>query len=126
MLDLPMPSVILLHIIRGDMPAKMVIDVVYPLLLGIGAALSWFLGFHVKYILHGRTTLEHSIFLEEQIARVQGVSSNELPISKVKNPFDQGYWANMKQILGDSWLALVLPVFVAPPLPFVPKQDKCK
>lgn len=56
-LDLPMPGTILMHLVRGDMPSKMVIDMVYPLLLGIGAVLSWFLGFHVKYILKGKCHL---------------------------------------------------------------------
>jgi hypothetical protein len=44
---------------------KIVIDVLYPLFCGVGAIVAVFLGQHVKYLLHGRTTLEHRVVLEQ-------------------------------------------------------------
>ena len=125
LLDLPMPHVLVMHIVRRDMPTKMVIDMVYPLLLGIGAILSGFLGFHVKYILLARTTLEHSIFLEEEIHFLrQNANSNGKP--SLTNPFDQGYLGNLKQVLGPSIMALFFPITVEPLPPYLPQHDKSK
>lgn len=133
LLDLPMPHVLVMHILRRDMPTKMVIDMVYPLLLGIGAVLSWFLGFHVKYILLGRTTLEHSIALEEQIHQLRqpsqqgsGAAGENARSALAKNPFDQGYLGNLRQILGPSIPYAFLPIIVDPPPPYLPRHDKSK
>ena len=128
LLDIPMPHILLGHIFRGDMPAKMVIDVVYPLLLGIGAVLSWFLGFHVKYMTLARTTLEHSICLEDRIDLAKGRQpiGGMVPVSSLTNPYDQGYLGNLRQILGSSVVAVFLPIIVTPPPPYRPQPDKSK
>ena len=126
LLDLPMPNIILLYLLRGNMPAKMVIDMVYPLLLGIGAVMSGFLGFHVKYILLGRTTLEHSICLDEQLHQVKSKTPTGTPLSNAINPFNQGYRKNLQQVLGTSVVALFLPIIVRPPVPYQPQRDKSK
>eukprot|EP00977_Amphora_coffeiformis_P018013 scaffold6090_cov168-Amphora_coffeaeformis.AAC.3 len=127
LLDLPMPHVLFMHIVRRDMPAKMVIDMVYPLLLAMGTVLSGFLGFHFKYILLGRTTLEHSISLEEQIHQIKqrhGNSSGKL--NATENPFDQGYRGNLRQVLGPSIMPVFLPIFVDPLPPYLPQHNKSK
>lgn len=132
LLDLPMPARILQHVIEGDVPVKLVLDVVYPLLLGLGAILTTFLGFHAKYILTGRTTLEHAIVLEQQMSPLRAwwsrrsarpsrpVATPAVPV----NPFDQGYRRNLRQVLGPSWLACLLPMRVTPPPPYLPDADK--
>lgn len=156
LLDIPKPYVAFMHLVRGDMPSKMVIDMVYPILLSIGAILGCFLGFHLKYILKGevhfialklsfaynvgynlicslrtaRTTLEHSIRLEDQINQLgkDGRSGDNQGLASIEivNPFDQGYAANIRQILGPSILACLLPIIIKPPPPFLPKSDKEK
>lgn len=132
MLDLPMPHIILLHLLRRDMPSQMVINLVYPLLLGIGAVLSGFLGFHVKYMLLARTTLEHSVRLEEQIHQARSSSSANRSTSATPlvhqaiNPFDQGYKKNLWRILGPSTAALFLPIPVRPFPPYQPQPGKSK
>jgi hypothetical protein len=133
LLDLPMPVRILQHVLDGDLPVKMVLDVVYPLLLGLGAILTTFLGFHAKYIITGRTTLEHAIVLEQQMSPLRAWWSRSthpsrpataVTVAKPVNPFDQGYRRNIQQVLGPSWLAFLLPVWVTPPPPYLPDADK--
>jgi hypothetical protein len=114
-------------------PAQAVVDVVFPFLLSVGAILATFLGTHIKYILTARTTLEHRVILEHQIASLTASSSSKLVASMEKhhvdnwvNPFDQGFYLNWVQVMGSNWLYLFLPIPVAPPPPYLPEQLKKK
>jgi DHHC palmitoyltransferase len=145
-LDLPTPTQLLQMIGSGDgLPVKIVVDLVYPLLLGVGAILSGFLGFHVQYMIKARTTLEHKIILQDALVRIyrqgqqqlQQISSHTtgtpaLPptettaatsISTANNPFDQGYYKNLQQILGHNLLWILLPVSISLPAPYIPSKN---
>jgi hypothetical protein len=143
LLDLPTPTS-LLHMMfwsREDLPVKIVVDLVYPLLLGVGAILSGFLGFHVQYMLKSRTTLEHKIILQDalvSIYRQQQQRFTRSPyttttaattppsstsISNATNPFDQGYYKNLRQILGPNLLLVFLPVSISPPAPYLSSRN---
>ena len=135
-LDLP-PPLDLLRVLLGwptqqqygaESTQRIVLNVVYPLLLGVGAILSAFFGQHLKCLARARTTLEHRIFLDQQIdyywkSRVFFVGKKKkttTPTTTTVNPFDQGWQQNVSQVLGDRWWLLLLPVRVTPPPPFVP------
>ena len=150
-LDLPLPHRILQAFLLTNgrlpvLPPQLVVNLVYPILLGVGACLSGFLGFHVKYLMRARTTLEHALLLEQQIilfqettlwrrwrtgttttTTVDATSDAARRTTRINsnNPFDQGSaWRNVRQILG-PWgpLALLVPIFRWEPLPpYVPQQ----
>jgi DHHC palmitoyltransferase len=117
----------------GDsvLPVQVVVEVVFPLLLGVGAILALFLGTHVKYILTAQTSLEHKIILD---GKIQSLLSNlSPPPTKVpvgerkapdddtgKNPFDQGWYRNWCRIMGPNPVLLLVPVPFQPPPPYVP------
>lgn len=123
-LDLPSLSKLLLMIRHRQLPTKVVIDLVYPLLLGVGAIMSCFLGMHIKYILRARTTLEHRILVQQQLVDLfhnstsRSVSST-LPSTRL-NPFDQGWYRNLRQILGNNLWLIFLPIPVQPAPPYLP------
>jgi hypothetical protein len=139
-LDLPPPLELmrLLMGLSGDdhhLKTKIVLDLVYPLLFGVGAVLSLFLGQHFKYIREAHTTLEYRILLEEQLTlwrkrapkimtgrnKSAGSSTSDLRPPTTMNPFDQGWRKNMSQIVGNRWSLVLLPVRVTPPPPFLPQ-----
>jgi hypothetical protein len=123
-LDLPPPTKLAKMVWSGDgLEVKIVIDLVYPLMLGVGATISAFLGMHVKYVLKARTSLEHRILLDQiyfSLVR-PGASFASLRDAKPPpNPFDQGGYRNLLQILGSNPLWIFLPVTVQCPPPYVP------
>ena len=111
-------------------PPTLGVKLVYPLLLGIGVTMTFFLGLHIKYIVKARTTLEHKIILEmtyKNLVQKYSVSAETVSVAKtasaedfVRNPFDQGWRKNIRQIMGPSLLDLFLPGDIEPPPPFVP------
>ena len=118
-LDLPPLLELFRMALSGSIPTKAVIDIVYPLLFGVGAIISAFFGYHVKYVLLARTTLEHRILLERSMVSLfhTGVIG-PVPV----NPFDQGWRKNLLQVLGKNpWLALV-PVGIRIPNPHIPND----
>ena len=116
------------------LPVRAVIDIVFPLVFGVGAILAFFLGTHVKYILKARTTLEDRIRLEAQYkslisgAKQAGGSlsrttkEKETPI----NLYDRGYYQNWTSIMGSNWIYLLLPLPLSPPPPYTPEVSKKK
>lgn len=118
-LDLPSPVQLIQELIRkGTLDPTIVIKLVYPILLGLCVILGSFLAFHLIYVVNGCTTLEYKIFLEQQ--HFGGIA--------VKNPFDQGWKANLAHVFGGprGMLYAFLPVPVALPPPFVPQSDEQK
>ena len=126
---------------------KIVVDVLYPLLCGAGSIMAVFLGQHVKYILHGHTTLEHRVVLQQQLQwwkqrasalwksmNLHKNNSSSSNNSKKKNkdtptkpevltnPFDQGWYRNLLQVVGKHWWLFFLPIPVTPPPPYLPRQ----
>lgn len=111
-------------------PVQVVVDLIFPFLLGVGGILAVFLGTHVKYVLSAVTTLEHRVDLARKyelfLAKVssKGLPSEESCVNWV-NPFDQGiFHRNWTQIMGCSWLGFFLPIAVAPPPPYIPDLSK--
>jgi hypothetical protein len=114
-------------------PVQVLIDILFPLLFGIGGIMIIFLGTHVKFICTARTTLEHRIYMEHQY---QTLLSTILPRAKHRskvhreeplvwvNLFDQGsYYRNWVQIMGQDWIyTMFLPMHVDPPQPYIPNN----
>eukprot|EP00566_Odontella_aurita_P036993 CAMPEP_0113591088 /NCGR_PEP_ID=MMETSP0015_2-20120614/37054_1 /TAXON_ID=2838 /ORGANISM="Odontella" /LENGTH=155 /DNA_ID=CAMNT_0000497389 /DNA_START=838 /DNA_END=1305 /DNA_ORIENTATION=+ /assembly_acc=CAM_ASM_000160 len=132
LLDLPPPWVLWEQATTTGIDPKVVVRAVFPLLTLMGIILVCFLISHVRYIAAGYTTLEQSVALSMMLAgktgRLNSTSHEDRDafaklhsdIAAPMNPFNQGFRANLIQILGPIHL-LFLPVPVAPPLPFVPK-----
>lgn len=124
-LDLPPLLELTRMLFAGHVPSKVVIDIVYPLLLGVGGIMSGFFGYHVKYVLKGVTTLEHRVMLEHSLtALFRTRSSAEQSVAV--NPFDQGWYRNVKQILGPNLWFVLLPVAVSVPQPYIPDSNYWK
>jgi hypothetical protein len=125
-LDLPSPIKLVQLILSKDgLPVKIVIDLVYPFLLGVGAILFGFLCMHVKYILKARTSLEHRIVLDKIYGMLVRPGAPPGDANKPPpNPFDQGWYRNLLQNLGPNPLWILLPVAVPCPPPYVPKGSK--
>jgi hypothetical protein len=112
-------------------PVQVVVDVVFPFVLGVGGILAVFLGSHVKYILSAFTTLEHRVKLarlyDSLIAKIASTESPSESLENWVNPFDQGSMhRNWTQIMGRSWFVLFFPVALAPPPPYIPGLLKKK
>jgi hypothetical protein len=125
-LDLPTPMKLVQMMVSADgIPVKIVIDLVYPFLFGVGAVLFVFLCMHIKYILNARTSLEHRIVLNKTYGMLVQPGASPRDANKPPpNPFDQGWYRNMLQILGPNPLWILLPVAVPCPPPYVPKGSK--
>lgn len=106
---------------------QVVVDIVFPFLLGVGAVLAAFLGSHIKLILRSLTSLEHRAILESQYESLmdtlfQKEDSHESK-SFPENVFDQGYYRNWAQIMGSNWLYFLLPIPIQAPPPFTPWKN---
>ena len=118
-LDLPYPGELIYMLVTlQGWPSKIVIDIVYPFLLGLGTVMSVFLGTHLKYILTARTTLDSRIVMARRYNAALDGNKNVI----LTNPFDQGKWRNCKQIFGEGLLSMFLPVSREPAVPFRPKK----
>jgi DHHC palmitoyltransferase len=113
---------------QEGLPWAVSIKLAYPLLLGVGVIMAVFLGFHLKYIVLAKTTLEHKIVLDtlctslwkQSIGRVASVHGEPSFV----NPFDQGSRSNFYRIIGPKPWLMFLPVRVDIPTPYVPPRSK--
>jgi hypothetical protein len=115
-------------------PTKIVIDIVYPVLLGVGTVMAAFLGSHLKLIIRAYTSLEYRMVLQHSyidfFRRQQTTSADPgaaklLAAKQLKrgNPFDQGWRGNIEQVLGSPVWRILLPIRgTAPPPYFPPKK----
>lgn len=122
-LDLPSPPALVRMVWSGAVPTKVVVDLVYPLVFGVGAVMSSFFGFHLKYVLNARTTLEQRVLLETAVSRLV---KRDKATGAVRNPFDQGGYKNLTRILGPNLFLVLLPVPVRSPPPYIPSLIKTK
>jgi hypothetical protein len=128
LLDLPPPTALLRMLVsREPIPAKIVIDIVYPLLLGVGAVMAAFLGSHLKLITKAYTSLEYRVVLQQSCIDFfhhQQTSSGAgaAKKSKRRNPFDQGWRGNIRQVLGHPLWWIFLPIRVTAPPPYFPPK----
>ena len=94
LLDLPLPWIMWNdYRNNGLIDTDVVLRAVFPLLFSVGLVMYWFLGYHMRIILAGFTTLEHMSRPPETI-----------------NPFDHGARENLRQIIGKSWMKLLIPL----------------
>ena len=125
--------------------AKVLIQLLFPLLVGAGILLTIFFKSHWYYIRKGLTQLEYMAMLKFQkqqlLSKQNGQSmkkddnydksdketSIDIANIEIVNPFDQGDWVkNVRVIIGPNlWYAL-LPIRVDAPPPYLPtlKKDK--
>lgn len=94
LLDLPLPWIMWNdYQNNGHIDTDVVLRAAFPLLFSVGLVMYWFLGYHMRIILAGFTTLEHM----------------SQPFDTV-NPFDRGTRENLKRIIGKSWIKLLIPL----------------
>lgn len=121
-LDLPPIMKMLGMLLTGQgLKVKVVIDMVYPLLCGVGACISIFFGTHLSCVLKARTSLEHRISLDHIIGSLRSPRLSSRT-AVAPNPFDQGWYKNLQQVLGPNLFLILLPIPVRTPPPFVPKN----
>lgn len=130
LLDLPHPIELLRMVIRREpLPTKVVLDIVYPLLLGIGAVMAAFLGTHLKLVARAYTSLEYRVVLHQSYVdyfhRQQDMqpdrpTANQKQASR--NPFDQGWHRNIQQVFGCPLWIIFLPIQIKIPPPYVPRR----
>ena len=95
LLDLPFPWILWKdYVADGYIDRDIVLRAAFPLMFFVGLIMYWFLGYHIRIILSGFTTLE-------DMSR---------PQSGTLNPFDDGPQNNLKQVLGRSWIRLFIPM----------------
>jgi hypothetical protein len=100
------------------LPMNAVVDVIFPLLFGVGLTLAIFLGTHIHYILSSVTTLERRIILDRQIKLLSSTGSSTIESRSCVNPFDRkSLVKNWTQIMGSSIVLLFLPIPSSPPPP---------
>jgi hypothetical protein len=131
LLDLPHPTTLLRMVMRREpLPTKVVLDIVYPLLLGIGAVMAAFLGTHLKLVAKAYTSLEYRVVLHQsyvdyfhrhgtQPDRPTADQTNQ----KSRNPFDQGWHRNIQHVLGRPVWSIFLPIPIKLPPPYVPRRS---
>lgn len=104
MLNLPPLWDLLLLLVWGERTertanvviSQVVIDIAYPILMGVGAVMSVFLGYHFKLMSKSYTTLEHRIVMDYQL-------EHRKPFDR-SNLFDEGSWyKNIAQVFGPQW-----------------------
>lgn len=122
LLDLPPPWVLWRQARTTGIEPDVLLRMVASLLIGAGLAMAGFLVYHVVYVAKGLTTLEHSIILSMMKKELDERPANVGKITRPINPFDRGWRRNFAQILGPSFLALILPIPVEPRAPFAPKR----
>jgi hypothetical protein len=130
LLDLPHPVSFLGMIVRREpIPTKVVVDIVYPLLLGIGAVMAAFLGTHLKLVAKAYTSLEYRVVLHQSYVDYfhrQNAKPDDRPApdhkQEARNPFDQGWRQNFLQVLGSPLWLLFLPI----PSKIFPPYVPCK
>jgi hypothetical protein len=109
-LNLPSLTTIFKDLLLGTIDMEVVVKLIFPLLAAVGLLQTFFLGYHIMYVTSALTTLEYKIILERQYQELMdGKTKWKPPI----NPFDQGWYQNIKTILGPLPLIL-LPLSVDP------------
>jgi len=113
---------------NGNVSPTAFVNLVFPLLLGVGAVLTVFLSSHLKMCCKGRTTLEHRMICQHRTVNpFRQQTRTPFDESVVVNPFDQGSaMANLKQSLGHNPLYWFLPIPVDPPPPYLPPAVSCQ
>jgi hypothetical protein len=119
-LDIPPPWILMYQMFSSRLDPEVVIKLVFPLLAIVGLLQTVFLGYHVHYVLLARTTLEYKIMLGRQY---QHLVERKEQYKAPPNPFDNGWYANLRLALGPGIL-IFLPIPVEPNLAIEGKIKK--
>jgi hypothetical protein len=132
LLDLPAPWVLIRQLYEsGALDNDVVVKMSFPLMLMVALIMTAFGMMHFLYIITARTTLEHSIMLSMVKVKMlrlaeksDGKKLDELD-ERPLNPFNEGWKANIRRVIGQNLWYVFLPIRVQPPPPFLPKlKDK--
>ena len=125
-LDLPYPSVMWEEFkVSGTIDFDVVIKLVI-LILGITfILLSGLLWSHTLYIKNGVTTLESFIIDSIRLKKIMNsgfkkksiIDEEGSVLSRLQNPYDQGWKTNFHQIFGSNLFLILLPISVTIPPP---------
>jgi hypothetical protein len=122
-LDLPhLSDMVRMLVYDHNLPPQVVIDIVYPLLFGVGCVMSVFLGMHIKYISKAYTTLEYRIHLDTSTRRSwqqlwkknDSTNCDKRDTLTPRNPYDLGWWRNLRQVFGTEPYLLLFPEWSEP------------
>jgi hypothetical protein len=122
LLDLPQPIQLTKMLLSGTVEAKVIVDLVLPLLFGVAVIMTTFFCFHLQYILTAHTTLEHRIYLEHALAQQYQIRQGASSTIRIVNPFDQGWQKNWQHTMGPNPWMLLFPRRFAPPPSVVPTR----
>lgn len=98
-----------MQLFANTLEDDVIVKLVFPLLLSVGVVLTVFFSYHVFYVLTGRTALEHRIIMDRQCRSM--VQSQEVCTTPF-NPFDYGWYLNLRLVLGHNFILALLPVQV--------------
>ena len=106
-LNIPPLHILMGKFVSGELESDIIIKLVFPLLVSVGLVQLVFLSFHMRYTMAARTTLEHKILLDKQMGSlIQKGEVYEMP----PNPFDRGWFGNIKAVLGGNLFTILLPI----------------
>lgn len=106
-LNLPMPGILWKQFWFDGLEPLVVVKLVFPLLASVGVLEATLLAYHIRYTLLARTTLEYKIMLDRQYqALVERRGVYEVP----PNPFDHGWFKNLKTVIGPRPILALLPI----------------
>jgi hypothetical protein len=106
-LNIPPLQILIGKFVAGQLESELIIKLVFPLLASVGVVQVAFLSFHIRYMISAKTTLEHKILLDKKLETlIQQGEEFETP----PNPFDNGWWENVKASLGENLFMVFLPV----------------
>ena len=123
LLNLPPPLRLMQQVYTRTIEVQTIVDLVFPLLFGVGCLITGLLASHGYYVVRSRTTLEHKILIDDTLASIrqeQGRPAN----NSVVNPYDNGWSRNLRQALGHNLLLILLPMMIEPEPPLVPNLAK--
>ncbi|CAJ1905548.1 unnamed protein product [Cylindrotheca closterium] len=108
-LDLPLPFDLLIQLLSNTADDEVLVKLVFPLLLSVGIMIGIFFSQHLSYTLKARTSLEHKIFIMQRYRSTMERRDHHSP---VENPYDLGWYFNLKLVLGPNISLIFLPISV--------------
>jgi hypothetical protein len=84
-----------------------IVKLVFPLLFSVGVILTVFFSYHVFYVLSGQTTLEYRIIMEK---RYRDMVQRQEMYTTPTNPYDYGWYLNLRLVFGRNFFLALLPI----------------
>ena len=105
-LDLPQPIDLVTQLFSNKTDDEVLVKLVFPLLLAVGIIIGIFFSQHVIYTLTAQTTLEHKIYIMQRYRS----TLERRDLAPIENPYDLGWYLNLKLVLGSNLFLIFLPV----------------